>query len=198
MNNNIFFKNFLNLSLNQGINILAAIIVTPILFNKLGSEGYGLVSLSFSIIMILSILVSYGYHLNGPKRISLISLKEKKKLINEILFIRVFFAIIISITIFFLTFFFNFFNGYEKIILFSLILLFSEALHPLFYLQGENNLSVQAIINAISKIFFVSLIIFSIKSSEDSFLVNFYVGGVLFISYFIFCFSLFISLNVIF
>ena len=36
---NIFIKNFTNLSLNQGINILIAIVATPILFQNLGDMG---------------------------------------------------------------------------------------------------------------------------------------------------------------
>ena len=32
----VFIKNFSNLSINQGINILVAIIATPILFQNLG------------------------------------------------------------------------------------------------------------------------------------------------------------------
>ena len=62
----IFIKNFTNLSFNQGINILIAIVVTPILFQNLGSSQFGLVNLAFSIFMLISIFVSYGYHLNGP------------------------------------------------------------------------------------------------------------------------------------
>ena len=76
MNNNftaIFIKNFFNLSINQGINILIAIIATPILFQNLEESQFGLVNLAFSIFMLISIVVSYGYHLNGPKRISLLN-----------------------------------------------------------------------------------------------------------------------------
>ena len=65
----IFLKNFFNLIVNQGVNILVAIIATPILFQKLGESSFGLMNLSFSILMLLSIIVSYGYHLNGPKKL---------------------------------------------------------------------------------------------------------------------------------
>ena len=75
---NIFIKNFTNLSLNQGINILIAIVATPILFQNLGDSQFGLVNLAFSIFMLISIVVSYGYHLNGPKQISLLNKLEKE------------------------------------------------------------------------------------------------------------------------
>ena len=80
---NIFFKNFLNLSLNQFVNILVAVIATPILFQNLCEISFGLVNLAFSIFILLSIIVSYGYHLNGPKKISLISkINDEKDFIN--------------------------------------------------------------------------------------------------------------------
>ena len=194
---NAFFKNFFNLSLNQGINILVAIIVTPILFQNLGESEYGLVNLAFSIVMILSIIVSYGYHLNGPKRISLLNtIEEKKELINEIISLRISLAFITTVLIYLLITFSNFFIGYENVIMFSLVILYSEALHPIFYLQGENNLSILAVTNAISKLIYVALIILLIKNPDDSFLVNLLFGGVLSIVYLVFWLSIFLKNNI--
>ena len=194
---NAFFKNFFNLSLNQGINILVAIIVTPILFQNLGESEYGLVNLAFSIVMILSIIVSYGYHLNGPKRISLLNtIEEKKELINEIISLRISLAFITTVLIYFLITFSTFFIGYENVIMFSLVILYSEALHPIFYLQGENNLSILAVTNAISKLIYVALIILLIKNPDDSFLVNLLFGGVLSIVYLVFWLSIFLKNNI--
>ena len=177
---NIFIKNFTNLSLNQGINILIAIVATPILFQNLGDSQFGLVNLAFSIFMLISIVVSYGYHLNGPKQISLLNKLEKESdTIKDIVSLRIFIAIIISIVIIALIYLTDFFNGYVLIILFSIPILFSEAIHPVFYLQGKNNLSVLAILNAFSKLFYLGLIILSIKNQNDAFKVNLLYGSVL-------------------
>ena len=177
---NIFIKNFTNLSLNQGINILIAIVATPILFQNLGDSQFGLVNLAFSIFMLISIVVSYGYHLNGPKQISLLNkLEMEADTIKDIVSLRLFIAIIISIVIIALIYLTDFFNGYELIILFSIPILFSEAIHPVFYLQGKNNLSVLAILNAFSKLFYLGLIILSIKNQNDAFKVNLLYGSVL-------------------
>jgi len=177
---NIFIKNFTNLSLNQGINILIAIVATPILFQNLGDSQFGLVNLAFSIFMLISIFVSYGYHLNGPKQISLLNKLEKEAdTIKDIVSLRLFIAIIISTVIIALIYLTNFFNSYELIIIFSIPILFSEAIHPVFYLQGKNNLSVLAILNAFSKLFYLGLIILSIKNQNDAFKVNLLYGSVL-------------------
>ena len=191
---NPFFKNFFNLSLNQGINILAVIVVTPILFKNLGESEYGLVNLAFSIVMILSIVVSYGYHLNGPKRISLFKTKiEKLKFITEIISLRLAIALLISIIVYVIITFTNIFIGYEDILMFSLLVLLSESLHPIFYLQGENNLSILAITNAISKLIYVSFIILLVKSPNDSFLVNLIFGAALSTVYLLYWLSLFLK-----
>ena len=108
----VFVKNFFNLIVNQGINIFIALLATRILFSTLGEAQYGLVNLALSVVLLSSITVSYGYHLNGPKRIALIRDKSAKKqiLINEIITTRIIIAIGVSIILFCLTYFFGFLN----------------------------------------------------------------------------------------
>ena len=61
--------------------------------------------------------------------------------------------------------------------------MFSEAIHPVFYLQGKNNLSILAILNAISKIIYLALIVLTITGPDDAFKVNLIYGSVLSIVY---------------
>ncbi len=58
----IFTKNFINLTLNQGVNVITTLIYTPILFQTFGDENFGLMHLAFSIVIMLSILTNYGYN----------------------------------------------------------------------------------------------------------------------------------------
>ena len=177
---NIFIKNFINLSLNQGVNILIAIIVTPILFQNLGDSQFGLVNYAFSIFMLISIVVSYGYHLNGPKQISILNdINKEASLIKNLVSLRLFIAIVISLIIIVFTVTTSFFNDYKLIILFSIPILFSEAVHPVFYLQGKNNLSVLTILNAVSKLIYLVLIVLTITGPDDAFMVNLIYGSVL-------------------
>ena len=94
----IFSKNFINLTLNQGVNIIATLIYTPILFQILGEENFGLIQLAFSVVIILSIFVSYGYNLNGP--IKIVQSQEAKKeilIISEILNLRLTLSVLVFI-----------------------------------------------------------------------------------------------------
>ena len=174
----IFIKNFFNLIINQGINILIALLATRILFSTLGEAQYGLVNLALSVVLLSSITVSYGYHLNGPKRIALFRDKSAKKetLINEIIVTRIIIAIGMAIILFCLTYFLGFFKSYAALLYYSLILLFSQALFPMFYFQGNDKIAWASLVNAFAKGAYLLLIVLFIKRPEDATYVNFLFG----------------------
>ena len=189
----IFSKNFINLSLNQGVNIIATLIYTPILFQILGEENFGLIQLAFSVVIILSIFVSYGYNLNGPIKI-VQSQKEKKEniVISEILNLRVSLSILVFvISIPFIYLYSE--SNYQKILIFSYIIILAEALNPLFYLQGINKILPQSILNFFSKSMYVILIILFISDAEDAYLANFFYGISISFLFLIFWMKLFLS-----
>ncbi len=189
----IFYKNFFNLSLNQGVNIFATIIYTPILFQRLGDENFGLIHLAFSIIIILSIIVSYGYNLNGPIKITESkSLEAENFIIRDILSLRIFNALIIFLISTPLIIFFSSDNFY-KILIFSFIILLNEALNPLFFLQGKNKIFPQAVINFFSKSLYIVLIYFFVLSSDEAYLANFFYGFTALLFVFIFWLNHFIN-----
>ena len=174
----IFIKNFFNLIINQGINILIALLATRILFSTLGEAQYGLVNLALSVVLLSSITVSYGYHLNGPKRIALFRDESVKKetLINEIIATRIIIAFGMAIILFCLTYFFGFFKSYTALLYYSLILLFSQALFPMFYFQGNDKIAWASLVNAFAKGAYLLLIVLFIKIPEDAAYVNFLFG----------------------
>ena len=174
----IFIKNFFNLIINQGINIFIALLTTRVLFSTLGEAQYGLVNLALSVVLLSSITVSYGYHLNGPKRIALFRDESAKKqtLINEIIVTRIIIATGMAIILFCLTYFFGFFKSYAALLYYSLILLFSQALFPMFYFQGNDKIAWASLVNAFAKGAYLLLIVLFIKTPEDATYVNFLFG----------------------
>ena len=174
----IFIKNFFNLIINQGINIFIALLATRILFERLGEAQFGLVNLALSIVLLLSISVSYGYHLNGPKRIALFRDDSSKKqtLINEIIVTRIIIAIGMAIFLFCLTYYFGFFKSYASLVYYSLIMLFSQALLPMFYFQGNDKIAWFSLVNIFAKGAYLLLILLFIKTPNDATYVNFLFG----------------------
>ena len=184
----IFIKNFFNLIINQGINIFIALLATRVLFSRLGEAQYGLVNLALSVVLLSSITVSYGYHLNGPKRIALFRGDSAKKqtLINEIIVTRIIIAIGMAIILFCLTYFFGFFKSYAALLYYSLILLFSQALFPMFYFQGNDKIAWASLVNAFAKGAYLLLIVLFIKTPEDATYVNFLFGVTALVVYIVF------------
>jgi len=184
----IFIKNFFNLIINQGINIFIALLATRVLFSRLGEAQYGLVNLALSVVLLSSITVSYGYHLNGPKRIALFRGDSAKKqtLINEIIVTRIIIALGMAIILFCLTYFFGFFKSYADLLYYSLILLFSQALFPMFYFQGNDKIAWASLVNAFAKGAYLLLIVLFIKTPEDATYVNFLFGITALVVYIVF------------
>ncbi len=191
----IFTKNYINLSLNQGVNIIATLIYTPILFQILGEENFGLIQLAFSVVIVLSIFVSYGYSLNGPiKIVQSQNTKEKNIVICEILSLRLILCLVIFI--FSVPFIYLDSNSiFQKILIFSYVILLAEALNPLFYLQGINKILPQSILNFFSKSIYVILIILFITDSDDAYLANFFYGTSISFLFLFFWIKYFLSSN---
>lgn len=171
-------NNFLHLSLNQGTNVLVALIITPYLFQTLGEEEYGMVNLGLTVIMLFSILVNYGFHLNGPKRISLMrsNVLEKSALINEVIFTRLFISTTLLIVVFTLVEL-GLFRDYGIILLFSTVLLVNEAVFPMFILQGLDRISWISKANAFSKLLYLVFVLIIVQSKSDAKWVNLLFGG---------------------
>jgi O-antigen/teichoic acid export membrane protein len=186
--NKIFIKNFFNLSINQITNVFIAIIITPFLFQKLGASEYGYIRLALAIISIFGVLVNYGYNLNGPKRIAIFKDSEKNKIqifLTEILSLRIYLTITASIIISFLIYF-KLFEFYSDILFFSMTILISDALYPMFYFQGKDKLSLLSLSNFFAKIIYIILIFQLIENPNDSKYVNFSFGLSFIIVYILF------------
>ena len=189
----VFIKNFFNLIINQGVNIFVALLATRVLFSTLGEAQYGLVNLALSVVLLSSVTVRYGYHLNGPKRIALFrdELVKKQALINEIITTRTIIAFGMAIILFCMTYFFGFFKSYATLLYYSLVLLFGQALFPMFYFQGNDKISGVTLVNTFAKGAYLLLIILFIKTPKDGVYVNFLLGVTSIVVYVFFWISIY-------
>lgn len=173
------FTNFFNLSLNQGINVLIALLITPYLFTNLGEENYGIINLALQIVTLLSVVVNYGFHLNGPKRLALTMehSSDQSDIINEIISTRFYLAVLILVLLLIAIFFLNLFPNYSLVLAFSVTILLSEAIFPMFILQGFDRLALLSKANALGKLLYLGAIFLFIRKPEDNVWVNFLFGS---------------------
>lgn len=171
--------NFFHLGLNQGVNVITALVATPLLYQKLGESNFGIVNLALSVVMLLAVFVGYGYNLNAPKHLAII--KESKQEVSEyvsgVIFTRVLIALFIVVIFSVLIYGFGLFDKYPEILALSLIYLISEALHPVIILQGFDKLLPLAIGNALTKVGYICGIFLIIDGPADAKWVNFMFGA---------------------
>lgn len=193
-------QNFIFLSVIQASNILIVLISMPLLITSIGVDQFGLVNLALSIIIIANIFVSFGFNLSGPREIA-INQGNKKKLsflLSNILAGKLILATVVTLIILIAVFGFGLFKEYQVILVYSLLLLFSEATLPLWFFQGLEKMKLISIANIFSKLLYLMGIVLFINSPQESKYVNFLMGGsALFINIFVLLYVKF-EMNIVF
>lgn len=173
------FANFFHLGLSQGTNVLIALLATPFLYQKLGEAEFGRVNLVLSVVLLLSVLVNYGFNLNAPKRIALIrdDVGSMSDLISSVFSFRIIIGLLTSIVVLLFIHVFHFTEDLGTLLSFSLIILISEAFLPQFILQGLDKLKWLSLANAVSKVIYLITLFLFVQKSSDSIYVNFLFGS---------------------
>jgi PST family polysaccharide transporter len=171
-------QNFLFLSVIQSSNILISIITMPLLIQSIGLDQFGLVNLSLSVIILLNIMVGFGYNLSAPKDVA-VNQQDKvalSHLVSNIFSGKILLAFLATFFVVIGVFGLDLFKEYQVILLFSCLLLFSEATLPLWFFQGMEKMKLVSITNIFSKLLFLLGIVLFIHRPEQSPWVNFMMG----------------------
>lgn len=171
--------NFIFLSFIQISNIVISLLSIRIITSAIKLDQFGLVSLALSIIMVLNVVVNYGYHLSGPREVALNSDNKEKlsEILSKVLVSKLFIATILFLGLSVCIFFIGVFERYALILFMSGIILFSESLFSAWFAQGLERMKIVSIGNLISKLIYLFLLIGFIKTPEDSKWVNFFWGA---------------------
>ncbi|MDN3204144.1 oligosaccharide flippase family protein [Algoriphagus sediminis] len=171
-------QNFLFLAVIQSSNVLISIISMPLLIQSIGVDQFGLVNLALSVIILLNIVVGFGYNLSAPKQVAT-NQKDKEALshvVSNVFSSKVLLAALSTLFVFVAVFGLNLFQEYQMILVFSVLLLFSEAILPLWFFQGMEKMKLISIANIFSKLLFLLGIVLFIHSPGHSKWVNFMLG----------------------
>ncbi|MBN7814643.1 oligosaccharide flippase family protein [Algoriphagus pacificus] len=171
-------QNFLFLAIIQSSNVLISIISMPLLIQNIGVDQFGLVNLALAVIILLNILVGFGYNLSAPRDVA-INQKDKSALshlVSNVFSAKILLASTASLIILVAVFGLNLFKDYQMILVFSVLMLFSEATLPLWFFQGMEKMKLISIANIFSKLLFLMGIVLFIHSPSQSKWVNFMMG----------------------
>ncbi|MFL0685125.1 MAG: oligosaccharide flippase family protein [Algoriphagus aquaeductus] len=171
-------QNFLFLAIIQSSNVLISIISMPLLIQSIGADQFGLVNLSLSVIILLNILVGFGFNLSAPREVAIRQTDREalSHVVSNVFSAKILLAAIATFLILIGAFGFNLFPEYRMILIFSVLLLFSEATLPLWFFQGMEKMKLVSIANIFSKLLFLMGIVLFIQKPEQSKWVNFLMG----------------------
>ncbi|SHM56952.1 polysaccharide transporter, PST family [Cyclobacterium lianum] len=171
-------RNFFFLFLIQASNILISLLAMPVLIRAIGVAEFGLVNLAFSVVLLVNVLVSFGYNLSGPRDIALSEGNNTLlgRQFSEILSSKIALAFLAVVSILSMGFFFGFFADYRRILAWSTILLFAEATAIVWFFQGKEQLHWVSLANVFSKAIYLLLLLALIRVPADSYLANFFLG----------------------
>lgn len=171
-NKNIL-ENFSFLSLLQAINILFPLLTYKYFIEVLGSELWGLIIFAQSIAMYFSVLINFGFDKSASKLIA-VNRESKSKvseILSSVLIIKACLFVIAFLLLTGMLFLTNIGRDKNLLYILSFGICFNEFLFPQWYFQGKEKLKFPVIINGITKISFLILMIFIVKSPEEYLMV---------------------------
>lgn len=176
--NNKQFQNFSIYGIGQFFNLITPLLVAPYVIKICGEDGFGKVGIGLSLVFILTVLIDFASGINGVKDVSIYrENSEKIKKIARTMFGLKFIAlgIVVMLSII-LIFFIPFLSKEKELLLLSLTLLLSQALNPIWFLQGIDKFKIISFITIISKVIYIILVLLFVVKKSDYIFVNFYFG----------------------
>ncbi|UCS94384.1 oligosaccharide flippase family protein [Echinicola marina] len=172
-------QNFIFLLFIQSSNILISLMVMPLLIQSIGVDQFGLVSLAISVILIANVFVGFGYNLSGPREVAL-NQKDQQALsdiLSNVIFSKLLLATVATLCLAVAILGFDLFPEYQVILIYSLLMLFSEATLPVWFFQGLEKMKLVSVANVFSKLLYLLGIVLFVQAPEDAKWVNFFFGG---------------------
>ncbi len=168
--------NYLFYILTNSLSIIIPIIVSPILIHNYGLEIYGVLMLSQTTMLFISLFLDNGFRLYFIRQISqnredkLIIFKSYSDYMNIKFYLSILGLILINCCI---LFFIN--SKYHQICFFSEIIFLGNILSPSFLLMGIEKFTTLSIFNAASRLIYIFGFILIIHDKN-----HFYINNLLF------------------
>lgn len=166
-------SNFSYLSALQVVNMLIPLATYPYLIRVLGKDTYGLVIFAQAMVSYLVIIVNFGFDTSATREISIN--RNDRNRINEIVcsvFIIKGLLFVLSITVLSLILIFLP-QAKDQFLLFylSLWLCLFAFIFPQWYFLGIEKMKYITLLNLVSRLFFIVLIFYFVRSEKDFLLV---------------------------
>ncbi|MBL4866103.1 MAG: oligosaccharide flippase family protein [Pseudomonadales bacterium] len=162
-------SNFFSLTVLQIFTYLLPLLTLPYLTRVLGAERFGAVVFAQSFIMFFNVLVDYGFNLYATREISIHRDNEKKvlEIFSSVMIIKVFLVVVSLLALTAIVFTFDRFLDDVELYYLTFFWVFGQALFPIWYFQGMEQMKYVTIVNVVAKIIFTVLIFALVRNPGD-------------------------------
>ncbi|MGG5506662.1 MULTISPECIES: flippase [unclassified Myroides] len=165
----VLIGNFLSLTVLQVLNILLPFLTIPYLLRVVGVEKFGLISFALAFVTFFQIVVEYGFNTISTRDVSVVSRDTKavQTIFNRVLTTKLF-LLCISTVVFLLTvMLIPKFRADLEVYLFTYIMVIGQALFPVWFFQGLQQMKYITYLNVIFKTSCTLLIFIVVKQESD-------------------------------
>ena len=163
------FKDFLSVSLIQGLNYLVPLLLMPYVVRRLGPEYYGLVSFSQSFILYFTLIINYGFDLSATREVAkaIGDPQKQAEIFNEIFQVKLMLFLVSTVLFFLILFLSPQLKAHTALHMVSYFSTIGAVLFPMWFFQGINQLKVATIFNFSAKLFMAILVVISVHNASD-------------------------------
>ncbi|MBX6362175.1 MAG: oligosaccharide flippase family protein, partial [Acidobacterium ailaaui] len=165
--------NFFSLTALQIASYVFPIITLPYLVRVLGPEKYGLIAFAQAFTGYFQILTDYGFNLSVTKQIAIERENKDKlnKIFSSVMLIKLTLFLISCLLMTIIVFSVNRFAREFKVYFYTMGMVLSQTLFPIWFFQGVEKMKYITLINVLSRLIFTTLVFVLVKSEVDYLIV---------------------------
>ena len=162
-------SNFMSLSSLQIVNMVLPLVTLPYLIRVLSPENFGLVMFAQAFSLYFMILVDYGFSFSATRSISLNRDNRDKitEIFSVVMQIKIIFILISLIVMLLIINNFDRFYINKELYYLSFIYIIGQALFPVWYFQGHEDMKYVTYLNIIAKVIFTIFIFIFVQGPDD-------------------------------
>lgn len=162
-------SNFFSLSVLQALNVFLPLITIPYLLRVLGIETFGLVVFAQSFIYYFAIFIDYGFDYSATREVSINRDNKNKvaEIFSVVMQIKMLFVVISFVVMTLIINYFDQFNSNINLYYITFIYVIGNAMFPIWYFLGHEDMKFVTYINLIAKGSFTIFIFIFINNSDD-------------------------------
>ena len=166
-------KNFSYLSIINIVNKILPLIVVPYIVRTIEVEKYGIIAFALALVSYFILITKYSFDLTAVKLIS--KNRDDHKSISRHFWVTVSTKLLLSVLclVFFslIVFSIDRFNAEWKVFFFTFMMVVAEALMPLWFFRGIEEMKYIAIFNIIAKLMYAIGVFLFIHEPKEYFLI---------------------------